>query len=202
MTIIRENLGHGTVFDDEGDIGIYADFETNYDRQPITNESIIQGTINLAEANMREAEIVTFEADMRKHREHREHALAAKALAESGPHSVIGEHIQTGIQLLDAISDMSMYQGGEKGGYKSRNFKMRYEANAPDVENGARHNHQKLVRKTFPELLRASQLIEAGFTEYEVGDMVDETRIKMKRKYGGPKNEKIRNKTRASLKSQ
>ncbi|MBC7512280.1 hypothetical protein H7142_01290 [Candidatus Saccharibacteria bacterium] len=199
MTTIRENLGHDTVFDDEGDIGIYADFESDYDRQPITNESIIQGTINLAELNTREDEIATFEADMRKSREH---ALAAKALAESGPHSIIGEHIKTGILLLDAISDMSMYKGGEKGGYKSRNFKKRYEENAPDVESGARHNHQKLVRKTFPELLKASQLIEAGFTEYEVGDMVHETRIKMKRKYGGPKNEKIRNKTRASLKGQ
>lgn len=199
MTTIRENLGHGNLLDSEGDIRSYADFDSDFDRQPVTNESIIQGTANLARQHSLEGEMAEFEADSRRRREH---ALAATALAEAGPHTVIGEHVETGLQLLDAISDMSMYQGGEKGGYKTRDFKNRYEAKAPEVESGARRNHQKLVRKTFPELLKASQLIQAGFTEYEVGDMVNETRIKLKDKYGGPENEKARSKMRAKLKGQ
>lgn len=198
MTTIRENLGHNTFLDDEGDIRSYEDVKDEFDRRPVSNESIIQGKANLARLRELEGQIDPFEADARRQREH---MLAEHALAHAGPHSVIGEHRQTGLQILDAVATMSMYAGGEKGGYKTKDFNDRYGAAAPDVEGGARKNHQKLVRKTFPELLKASQLIEAGFTQYEVDDMVDEARIKLKRKFGGPENEKARSQMRARLKN-
>lgn len=197
MTTIRENLGHGNFLDEEGDVQSSANIEGEFDRVPVANESIIQGTNNLARERLLEEEMERFETDARKSREQ---AIAARALAEAGPHSIVGEHLQTGLKLLDAISDMTMYTGGEKGGYKTKNFNDRYKDDAPKVESGARRNHQILVNKTFPELLKASQLIDAGFADYEVADMVNEARMEMKHKFGGPENEKTRSQMRASLK--
>lgn len=201
---LRERINMDTYVDDNGDVLPYADVIDQFDHPPVSNESIAQGMSNLEHVrrkadydaqNAQEAEI-----DGEKMHKRREHAIAEAALRAAGPHELIGEHVQTQLALLDAVSDISMYRGGEKGGYKSTDFNERYGPVAPRVERGARKNHQKLVNKTFPELLKASQLIEAGFDEYDVADMVNATRIKLLREYGGPEKEKARTQLRTALK--
>lgn len=191
MTNITERTRHFAVADD-GDIVSVHD----YDELPTHNESIIQGTDNLASELAYESAMEAFEAQNKKDRERK---IAEVALAQAGPHDIIGEHREVQRAIVDAVAEMSMYQGGEKGGYDTEAFQHRYKAKAGEVISGAKKNHLRLVNEVFPALLKSTQLVEAGFDKVDVDDMVNATRYKAKQEFGGPENKKKRTAMRKQL---
>jgi len=194
---LKERLTPDSYLSDDGDVLPYADIEGTFDRPPVSNASIVQGMRNLEEHLEEQALERQAEDDARLLRER---LVAEAALATAGAYTPLGELTQTRLDILDAISGMSMYRGGENGGYQSSDFQRRYGLDAPDVENGARKNHRILVNRVFPELLRASQLVDAGFERYEVEDMVNSTRMQLMKDFGGPENENARRRMRTQLK--
>jgi hypothetical protein len=194
---LKERLTPDSYLSDDGDVLPFADIEDAFDRPPVSNASIIQGMRNL-EQHLEEQRLEQqAESDVLHMRER---LVAKAAMASAGAYTPLSELTQTRLDILDAVSGMSMYRGGENGGYQSSDFQRRYGLNAPDVENGARKNHRILVNRVFPELLRASQLVSAGFERYEVEDMVNSTRMQLMKDLGGPENENARRRIRTKLK--
>ena len=193
---LKELLSQDAYLDDEGDVLPFADIRADFDRMPVSNASIVQGMTNLDRVHVESRDDQLAEIDARRMREQ---IVADAAMNSAGAFVPIEELNDSRLALMDAVSGMSMYRGGEKGGYQSKDFNDRYTPHTPHVEAGARKNHQNLVNKTFPELLKASQLIEAGFERYDVEDMVNGTRMQLMREYGGPDNESARRKIRKRL---
>lgn len=192
-TLKERSVGFGV--DDNGDVVPLED----YQERPVANESIVQGITNL-ETHRSEQEWLE-QAEI-EDRHMREQSIANTALASAGVYIPLSELTQTKLGILDAVSQMSMYRGGEKGGYQSKDFRSRYGESSGTVEGGARQNHLNLVNKVFPELLKASQLVEVGFEKHDVNDMVNTMRMEIMDQYGGPDKEKARKALRARLKRQ
>lgn len=199
MTRIREMLSSTTYVDDDGDIKPYADIAPGQDSIPATNAFIAQGMANL-KALRREQDIVD-EGEALLRRE-RERAVAAKALEHAGIYVTLDEHRQNQLQLIDIASDISMYRGGEKGGYATEEFRNRYEPQAGTVVKGARANHLKRVNQDIPRIYKAAELEAAGFSAYDIQDDITQMRSELMSRYGGPANKKARAERRASLKKQ
>lgn len=194
---LKERLSPTAYLDEEGDVLPFADIQDDFDRIPAANASIVQGMTNLRSVQSERRDMELAEADGRRLREHK---VAQAALETAGAYIPLEQLDENRLALLDAVSDMSMYRGGEKGGYQTSDFDKRYTPRTSRVEAGARRNHQKLVNKTIPELLKASQLVEAGFSQEDVDDKINVTRMLLMREYGGPENEPARRKFRTQLK--
>ncbi|MGB3945735.1 MAG: hypothetical protein WBK76_02750 [Candidatus Saccharimonadales bacterium] len=192
----KERLSSNSYLSDDGDVLPLADIADTFDRPPVSGASIVQGMANLE--LLRADDLLNQEAELDARRM-RERRVADAAMASAGAYIPLEGLTQARLDILDAISAMSMYRGGEKGGYQSADFNRRYNLSAPTVESGARKNHRKLVNHVFPELLRASQLMAAGFERYDVDDMVNSTRMELMKDYGGPGNENARRRMRAKL---
>lgn len=171
----------------------------DYDELIVSNESIVQGIANLENVLLNEALIKEAEQQAKLERER---ALAENALQNAGVYVTLEEHRQNQLDLVDVASDMSMYRGGEKGGYATDDFRRRYSPKTADVERGARENHKKRVNRDIPRIYMAKQLKEAGFNSYDVDDDVVQMRSQLMSRYGGPANKKARAQWRASLKKQ
>lgn len=185
MSHLKER-SHDFGVDDEGDIVPLED----YSDMPVANESIVQGMHNLEEVRRHERMI----------REDREDRLAAKALENAGVYVTLEEHRENQRKLVDIASDISMYKGGEKGGYQTKEFNERYKDHSPVVEGGARRRHQKIVHEELPKIYRAAELKAAGFDPVLVDyDAKTTMRSELMSRYGGPQNKRARDKWRKRL---
>lgn len=191
---LKEMLANDSFVDDEGEIHTYADVREELDSHPTSDTSIIQGMANL-EAWRRDNALAEQDA-----KRMREQAVADKALQNAGVYVTLEEHLQNQRDLVDIASDLSMYRGGEKGGYKKKDFQVRYEPKAGDVEAGARANHKRLVNHDLPQIYKAAELKAAGFSSYDVDDDVTQMRSQLMSRYGGPDKKNARAKWRADLK--
>lgn len=192
MTTLTER-SHNFGVDDEGEV---VPLE-NYATLPVANESIVQGMTNLETRRREQAEVEAAEHEAKRAREQ---AVAERALQNAGVYLTFEEQRQTQLALANFVSDVSMYRGGENGGYKSRSFNQRYQEKARDVEAGARKNHRQLVNHTYPELYKAAELKAAGFDAQDVEDEANKMRAQLIKHYGGPENEKTRAKWRSQNK--
>ena len=185
MTVLKERFSNFGV-DDEGDVVPLEDFEDI----PVANESIVQGMTNLENWNREQALVEEAETEARHMREQ---AVAEHALQNAGVYVTLEQHRRNQLELADLVSDMSMYKGGEKGGYKAQDFQERYKGKTADVESGARSNHRKIIHHDLPRIYKAKELKAAGFDAQEVDyDAKTRMRLELMERYGGPKNKKAR----------
>lgn len=196
MTTLKERF-HDFGIDDEDEVVPLEDFSS--DQLPASNAFRTQGLANLEQLNREQAEIDEFELIAKRHREQ---VVAERALENAGVYVTLEEHRQNQLDLVDIASDISMYKGGEKGGYKTEDFQGRYTPNTAHVEKGARTNHAKVVNRKLPEIYKAKELKDAGFNDQEVDyDAKTQMRVELMAKYGGPQNKKARAAWRKDLKS-
>jgi len=186
---VHEVLPNDSYVDDKGDILPFADVASDLNSHPVSSVSIAQGMMNLEQWRKEQEVVKQGEAELRKQREA---ILMQTALENTGVYVTLEDHRKNQQRLADIVGDVSMYRGGEKGGYKSTDFRNRYEPHTADVERGARQNHRKLVNHDIPEIYQAKALKAAGFDEHDVEDDVNRMRVELMQKYGGPENKKAR----------
>jgi hypothetical protein len=194
MSTLKERHDHLYGVNDDGDVVPLEDYDL--DRPLTDNESIAQGTANLQNHRINE-ELLAEDTILAK--KAREAKVAQAAMENPGVFVTYQEHMANLRMLADAMSDISMYQGGEKGGYQTQDFQERYAPRAANVEAGARVNHSKVANQVIARAYKAEELIAAGFDKQDVEDDVIAMRIQLKRKYAGPQNKKARAAWRKSL---
>lgn len=188
----REFLDRNTYVDDEGDVLPFADIEPSLDRPPVVNASIVQGMDNLQKLHEYDAEIDAAEAEAK---------WQALQDTDAGPHVTMEQYYQDQLDLLDFVSGSLMRRGFEKGGSRTQEAVERYGFNLPNVEAGARRNHQKAVHIDMPRIYHADELIKAGFEPEEVMfDAKTTMRSEAQHRYGGPENKNKRAARRRELK--
>lgn len=190
MTNLKEQF-HDFAVDDEGEIVPLED--TPYDERPASNAFRTQGIANLEARNAEQSLIEEAE------KKTREEAVANAALQKAGVYVTLDERRQDLLELVDIASDLSMYRGGEKGGYQAGDFQGRYASQAAQVEAGARRNHKKRVNQDLPRIYRANELEAAGFSAEDIKDDITQMRSQLMSRYGGPENKNTRAKRRAEL---
>ncbi|MGK2896471.1 MAG: hypothetical protein ACSLEY_02630 [Candidatus Saccharimonadales bacterium] len=188
-----ELLSSTDYVDDSGEILPFANIETEFDSVVVQNSSIIQGKYNLEEYARQERNLAVFETAERKRREQ---LLMEVALKNAGVYETLEEHRETQLKLAEIAAHLSMYRGGEKGGYRSRDFQERYQQKSDQVETGARKNHRRLVNQEFPKLYKADELRSIGFDEHDISDDMTQMRYQLMKQYGGSENKKARNQLR------
>jgi len=196
MTVVREKLPGDAFVDDEGNVMPYANVADDLDARPVSDASIAQGITNLDTWRREQTMVEEAEASIAK--ENRMRALADDALKNAGVYVTFEENRQTQRDMIEVAATIAQYEGGEKGGYQTDNFKDRYKGKSAIVEAGARANHSKLVNHTIPRLYKADELIAAGFSKEDVFDDINQMRGELKSKYGRGK-EDARAKARAEL---
>lgn len=179
---------------DEGDIVPLEDIPTS--EYPPSNAFRAQGMANLEQ--LRYEQVLIDEAEYQQKLQ-REQAIAVAALKNAGVYISFEEHFQNQVELVKIASDISMYRGGESGGYSSKDFRSRYEPQATSIEKGARTNHMKRVSQDLPRIYKAAELESAGFSSYDIQDDLVQMRSELMSRYGGPANKKARAKRRADL---
>lgn len=189
--MIKERISPDVILDDEGDVRSPADFDDQ--EFPVSNNSIIQGTHNLQEVRRleelarkdgRNARVAAALAKM-----DREDAVIRAGYENPGVYMTLQQLYKVRSRLAEVAGIKSMYEGGEKGGYHTRDFLERYGKDAGKVEAGARVNHKKLVNDILPELFMAQDLIDAGIDPLDVNDELVGFRYRLREQYGGPDNE-------------
>ena len=190
MTTLKEQF-HDFAVDDEGEIVPLEN--TPYDERPASNAFLTQGIANLETWHAEQGMIEEAE------KKAREQAVANAALKKAGVYVALDERRQDLLELVDIASDLSMYRGGEKGGYQASDFQERYAQQAARVEAGARGNHKKRVNQDLPRIYRAKELEAAGFSAEDIKDDLTQMRSELMSRYGGPENKKNRAERRAKL---
>jgi hypothetical protein len=202
MTIVKEKFGTGYL-DEEGDVKPYADIQTDVDAPVPDNAFITQGIGNL-EAVRANADSVALieaiaEADARIMREQK---VAEEGLRSAGVFVTLEEHRANQVKIADIASGISMYKGGEKGGFKTDDFNQRYGFAAADVVRGALVNHRKLVNRELPSVYKAYELKAVGFEADDVDhDAKTTMRSEIMSRLGGPEKKKARARHRARYSS-
>lgn len=194
MVKARETLGGGeasdgtNIVDEDGDIRFSQD--VTVDCIPDSNESIIQGMFSIG-GHQSEQDFVDEGEEWL--RDLRMQEIASKALENAGVYVTLDEHKEHLRQVLYIASYLSMYQGGENGGYNTSEFKNRYKEKAPVVEARTRERHKYIIHTLLPKIYKVEEFVQAGYDREEIEwNAKTEMRLEIMAKLGGPENAKAR----------
>lgn len=173
-----EKPDSGNVLIVDGEVKNAADYEL--DGPTVTNTSLAQGTANL-------------EA-MRKHERLAQEDAHLEAIRDKNPgvYVTLEQHYQDTLDLVDAISLMSIYKGLKAGGSLDPEFQKRYGEQTPHVIAGAEVNHRKLVDEVIPDIYHQSEFDQDVFDPIDVADDITLFRMEAVKKFGGLDKEKAK----------
>ncbi|GEM_PF-1934877 len=196
---------HNFGVNDEGDVVPVED----YTDLPVANESIVQGMDNLAHARrMRDIENSDeFQADA-KHA--REQSVIDEGMRDPGVYVTLEQRYQDELDLMNLVSGANM-RGGKKrgvpGGFEVAHrthpeILDRYGPQLPNVAEGARRNHRRMVNRDSLDIYHAKELIEAGIGDKEEVEFDARTMMLnayRNRYYGTPEKDRLRQARRRFL---
>jgi hypothetical protein len=164
---------HDFAVTNEGDVVPLED----YDDLPVANESITQGMDNLNHA--RHMHAIENSDEFKTDAKHtREQAVIDQGLQDPGVYVTLEERYQDELDLMNLVSGANM-RGGKKrgvpGGFEVAHrthpeILDRYGPQLPNVAEGARRNHRRMVNRDTLDIYHAAELKEAGIGDKEEVD--------------------------------